>query len=229
MINNKNTIQVYYNIENNNINIKLDQNERYIKTFKEYKVDATVIQIRSKDNIYKDYFLEPELGYDNNSLEKKEIFIPQFPGFKTIKNARGIIKNINSNNPYEFTHLAKTQEGSSGSPIFLKGDKKVMGIHKEGDINLQENYGDFIAPIISILTNDIMNILNKKQINQINNNQVNNNISFNTQHSFGHISSNSNNTNILVGPVYPINQLKTPNKIANNMNNNIAKQKNLNN
>ena len=51
MINNKNTIQVWYNVEDNNINIKLDPNERYIKTFKEYKVDATAIQIINKDDI----------------------------------------------------------------------------------------------------------------------------------------------------------------------------------
>ena len=43
MINNKNTIQVSYNIKKKNINIKLDQNERYIKTFKDNQVDATVI------------------------------------------------------------------------------------------------------------------------------------------------------------------------------------------
>ena len=207
MINNKNTIEVYYNIENNNKKIKLDTDERYIKTFKDYKIDVTAIQMRSYDKIYEDYFLEPELGYDKNNLVKKEIFIPQFPGFKQIKNARGIIKNINYENPNEFTHLAKTQKGSSGSPIFLKGNKKVIGIHKEGDQFLQENYGDFISPIISILTNDIMNRLNTIQINpmnnnQINNNQINNNISLYTQHSFDQVSTYSNNTNIIVGPSY---------------------------
>ncbi len=62
MINNKNTIQVWYNVEENNINIKLEPSERYIKTFKEHNVDATAIQIITKDDIYKDYFLEPELG-----------------------------------------------------------------------------------------------------------------------------------------------------------------------
>ena len=233
MINNKNTIQVLYNIESNSINIKLDQSERYIKTFKEYKVDATVIQIRSKDNVYKDYFLEPELGYDSNDLVLKEIFIPQFPGFQQIKNARGIIKNINYGSPNEFTHLAKTQKGSSGSPIFLKGNKKVIGIHKEGDKFMQENYGDFIAPIISILTNEFMNIFNRMQINQINdshnNNQINNNISLNTQNSFGQVSTYNNNSNFLVGPTYPINQLKSPYEINPNMNNNIATPGNLNN
>ena len=53
MINNKNIIEVYYNIENNILDIKLDQSERYIKTFKEYNVDATVIlKIKSMKIIF---------------------------------------------------------------------------------------------------------------------------------------------------------------------------------
>ena len=91
MIKNKKEINVSFNIEKKNINLKLDQSERYIKTFKENNVDATVIQIRSKDRVYEDYFLEPELGYDNNNLVGKEIFIPQFPALQPIQNARGII------------------------------------------------------------------------------------------------------------------------------------------
>ena len=82
MINNKNIIQVWYNIEKKNINIKPEQTERYIKTFKENRVDATVIQIIPNDKVYEDYFLEPELGYANNNLKGKEIFITQFPGLK---------------------------------------------------------------------------------------------------------------------------------------------------
>ena len=216
MINNKNAVNVSFNIENKSINIKLEQKERYMKTFKEYKLDATVIQIRSKDKVYEDYFLEPELGYDYNLLVGKEIFIPQFPKFKEIKNARGTIKEIHSGSPNEFTHLAKTQKGSSGSPIFLKGNKKVLGIHKEGSLIKQENYGDFIAPIISIITNDIMARLNAIMINnnQINNNQINNNSSFNSQYKFGLVNFN-NNSNILVRPVLPVNQIQPVNKILN--------------
>ena len=113
-------VKVSFNIGKKDINIKWEQSERYIKTFKDYKVDATVIQIRSKDNIYEDYFLEPELGYDNNKLIGKEIFIPQIPSFKQLANSRGIIKEISHINPNEFTHLEKTQKGSSGSSIFYK-------------------------------------------------------------------------------------------------------------
>ena len=221
MINNKNMILVLFNIENNSINIKLDKNERYIKTFIDKKIDATLIQITSKDNIYKDYFLEPELGYDYNNLVGKEIFIPQFPGFQQLKNSRGIIKNLNYNSPNEFIHLAKTQKGSSGSPIFLKGNKKVIGIHKEGDPIIQENYGDFIAPIISTLIYDIMNLFNKMKIN---NEQNNINVSINSQNNFGLINPN-NNSKILVGREYPNNQIKNVNQI----NHNIPMPGNLNN
>ena len=168
MIENKRTVNVLFNIESKKINIKLEPSERYIKTFKEYNVDATAIQIRTKDNIYEDYFLEPELGYDYKNLQGKEIFIPQFPSYQQLKNARGIIKKINDTNPNEFTHLAKTKSGSSGSPIFLKGNKRVLGIHKEGNTIMNENYGDFIAPIISILTTDIMSRPNVVLINNNN-------------------------------------------------------------
>ena len=82
MINNKKVVNISYNKKNNIKDIKLDPSERYIKTFKDNQVDATVIKILPKDDIYKDYFLEPELGYANNNLIGKEIFITQFPGLK---------------------------------------------------------------------------------------------------------------------------------------------------
>ena len=56
MINNKKVVYISYNIERKNIDIKLDESERYIKTFKDNQVDATVIKILPKDYIYKDYF-----------------------------------------------------------------------------------------------------------------------------------------------------------------------------
>ena len=52
---------------------------------------------------------------------------------------------------YELFHNASTKEGSSGSPIFLKNTTKVIGIHKQGDKYKEENYGNFIFPIIYML------------------------------------------------------------------------------
>ena len=56
---------------------------------------------------------------------------------------------------YEFTHLASTEKGSSGSPIFLDKSVKVLGIHKEGNEVKKENYADFIYPAINLIKNDM--------------------------------------------------------------------------
>lgn len=83
-----------------------------------------------------------------------------------LKNSRSIIKKIENE---EFIHLASTEHGSSGSPIFLKDSIKIIGIHKQGDKEQTENYADFISPIFNILKNDIKIIKNK-----INNDNMNN-------------------------------------------------------
>ena len=80
------------------------------------------------------------------------IYIPQYAEGKELKNAKGIIKEINK---YEFTHLASTLRGSSGSPIFLENSIRVIGIHKAGSTVKLENYGDFIYPAINIIKEDI--------------------------------------------------------------------------
>ena len=67
----------------------------------------------------------------NNEIINNSIYIPQYPGGKGLMNAKGIIKEINK---YEFTHLANTEQGSSGSPIFLEKRIHVIGIHKQGNI-----------------------------------------------------------------------------------------------
>ena len=156
-------------------NIKLDRNKRYIKSFKEKGLDITAVEILDDDNIPTEYFLLPELDIPiNNKLIKSEIYIPQYIGEyqklkneegihtedaiiehneKELKNAEGIINYINN---YEFSHLANTQKGSSGSPIFLKNSNRVIGIHKAG-IKNKENFGDFILPVINIIKEDIRN------------------------------------------------------------------------
>ena len=114
-----------------------------------------------------------------------------------------------------------TEKGSSGSPIFLEGKRKVIGIHKEGDPVNRVNFGDFIEPIISILTKEIMARFNQMQVN---NNPIvinNNNVSLNSYHSFGKVSNYNNNSNFLLGPIYPknnnnINMIRDINIIQNN-------------
>ena len=82
------------------------------------------------------------------------IYIPQYADGKELHNERGIIKDIDE---YEFTHLANTKKGSSGSPIFLENCNKVIGFNKESNKDKTENFGNFIYPAINIIKNDIKN------------------------------------------------------------------------
>ena len=162
--NNNIIIYIFYDNENKCANIKLGNKKRYIKSFIDKELDITVVEILDEDNISKDYFLFPETeAMINNRLINNNIYIPQYVKGKELMNARGIIKDINK---YEVIHLANTEKGSSGSPIFLENSIYVIGIHKEGDKDKTENYGDFIYPAINIIKDDIREKRNKgKYIN----------------------------------------------------------------
>ena len=127
--NNNNNIVIKYDNELKTANIKLDKNKRYIKSFENFGLDITVVEILDEDNINLDFFLwnEPEDFVKNGELIKSNIYIPQYAQGKELVNARGLIIDINK---YEFTHLASTEHGSSGSPIFLENSIIVIGIHK---------------------------------------------------------------------------------------------------
>jgi hypothetical protein len=151
IINTNNNIYISYDNEYE-INLKLDPSKRYIKSFIDEGLDITVIEILEEDKISKDHFLYNELLIDDNKLINSQIYIPQYAKGKELVNARGKIIKINK---YEFTHLANTEYGSSGSPIFLINSERVIGIHKESNRDQTKNYGDFIYPVIDIIKNDI--------------------------------------------------------------------------
>jgi len=146
--NNNTIINISYNNEFKRTNIKLGNEKRYIKSFIDIGLDITVVEIVDKDNISKEYFLYPQLeNLINIRLINSKIYIPQYAGGNRLVNARGIIKEIDK---YEFAHLVNTEKGSSGSPIFLENSIYVIGIHKQGNKDKTENYGDFIYPVIII-------------------------------------------------------------------------------
>ena len=143
-------INILYDNEFKSFEINLNNKKRYMKSLKDVNLDITVVELLGEDNISKDYYLYPEIEeWINNDLINNSIYIPQYPGGKGLMNAKGIIKEINK---YEFTHLANTEQGSSGSPIFLENRINIIGIHKQGNIKKTENYGDFIYPAINIIT-----------------------------------------------------------------------------
>ena len=160
IIKQRKTITIYYDSESIVKEIDLNPDERFIKEFKtELNIDATFIEIIPKDKIEKNYFLLPLLEYMNefNDLINKEITIIQYPLGGKLSYSNGIIKEINK---YEFTHLASTKSGSSGSPVFLKDTYQVIGIHKSGKIDNSENYNDFIGPIFNYFRHKFKNKIN---------------------------------------------------------------------
>ena len=146
MIELKETIEIYYDNGNIRKEIKIDTEERYIKDYKNLKIDALIIEILEKDNINEDYFLLPDLEYINGyeNYINKEIYIPQYSEGGDLNYAKGKIKEINN---YEFSHLSNSKKNSSGNPIFINGSIKVIGISKQSVENNSENYGNFIGPM----------------------------------------------------------------------------------
>ena len=163
MVENKENIEIKYDYESKGIKIKLDKTKRIIKDFIDIKIDAIIVEILPEDNIGINYFLEPEINI-NNDIINKPIFIPQYPAGNKFCYSTGFIKKINN---IEIVHNSSTICGSSGSPIFLENSIKVICIHKQGNINKKENYGNFIYPIIQELqkNNVIKKIVDKNEKN----------------------------------------------------------------
>ena len=154
MIDSKNEIEVYYDNQKSKLKFPLNKDERFIRSYRYINIDATVIEILQKDNVDDKFFLLPNLDYINGyeQFEGQDIYIPQFPGEKNLSFSLGKIKLINIYTN-EFTHLASTRPGSSGSPIFLAGSSLVLGIHKKSKIKKEENYGNFLGPVFNSLKN----------------------------------------------------------------------------
>ena len=139
---------------NQNLKIELDKDKRYIQDFLFLKLDAIIIEIIEKEFIDKNEFLSPNLEYLNgySKFKNKTIDIFQYPQIQSEINYdifydKGEIIKVNEYE-YELTYLVNTSEGSSGSPIFILNDNTVLGMHKQGDESIKENYGLFIGPIV---------------------------------------------------------------------------------
>ena len=118
IINNNYNINIYYDNEEKELNIKLDTTKRYIKSFKEENLDIAIVQILlDEDNISEDYFLWNDDEYDNNKLINSDIYILQYTQEKKLKKVKSKLSKINK---YEFIFLSNTEElgSSKGYPIF---------------------------------------------------------------------------------------------------------------
>ena len=137
------------------LKFNLDKEERIIICLDEnLKLDVTIVEILPKDNLNDSNdsnFFQPyeELDELNEKFLGNDIRIVQFPEGGEISLSTGKIIKFFETNSNCFFHDASTKKGSSGSPIMLKGDDKVFGIHRGS--NQVNNIGIFIGIIIDII------------------------------------------------------------------------------
>ena len=145
IVESKQNIEIFYDYESKKNKIDLNKDKRFIEDYIDINIDIIIIQILEEDNIDKNYFLSPYMG-EISKLEGKRIYITQFPKGKKLCYSKGGIIRIDN---YELIHNASTDIGSSGSPIFIKNSTEVIGIHKQGNIEKSENYGNFYIQLLN--------------------------------------------------------------------------------
>ena len=155
LIEKKSKITFFYDNSNKMKEFALDTSKRYIKDFQDINIDATIVEILTTDKIIDDYFLLPNFEFMENlgGLNNKLIQIFQYPNGENLGFSEGEIIKIKKK---EITHKAGTKEGSSGSPLFIKGTTGVIGIHKAEDKDKDEGYADFIGPIYKFFRNGLV-------------------------------------------------------------------------
>ena len=129
------------------------------------------MEILREDGLSEENFLFPNLDlddYDYEKLKSKNIFIPQYPLGQNLKLSTGEFKEIKSF-IYSFYHFASTNEGSSGSPVFLSENGKIFGIHKGSLEEKKENLFYCLFPVFRAIKLDLKF---KEEIYQKDNNTV---------------------------------------------------------
>ena len=147
---------------------EFDKNSRK-KRIKKYLKDLDIMgmQIFDSDEIIKQKikFLSCSTNHeeDYSDCYEKEAFILQFPNGGDLEYASGKImdkEKSKNRKKYEFFHSVDTDGGSSGSPIILFENKKVIGVHtgfsfeNEYDYNIGAFIGELYKEIIKLIKND---------------------------------------------------------------------------
>ena len=144
----KNSSQLSINFKNKERTIVLNNRIKYTNE----KLDFTIIEILSQDTFFSEItFLNiDDYIMDNDSESeyvKDDICIFQFPEGK-LSFDKG---EIDSFEKYKIKYFVSTESGSSGSPILLLDDFKIIGIHSKGSKNGKKNKGYFMKYILNDL------------------------------------------------------------------------------
>ena len=159
--------------------ISYDFDKRVIKYFPK-PFDILAIDILEKDKLNNITYLE--YVYDDmNNYINKEICVLHHPEGKKLHLSCGTINKIDET-IYEFEHNLDTDYGSSGSPVILIENCKVIGIHKKRIKESDNKKGTFIFKLIEKINGkpnispNFMNLNKLNYVNEINDNSNNQSI-----------------------------------------------------
>ena len=145
---NKSGERIIIFIKEENRSRLLDLNNRIKYTDKE--LDITFVEIKP-DIDHINYFLELDDNLLNNGTtayyNEKTIYNIHYP-LENLSVSFGIIKGIEKNKEYNFMHYCSTLPGSSGSPILLSKNNKIVGVHKLTSKYFNYNTGVFLKDAI---------------------------------------------------------------------------------
>ena len=172
------------------INIKLEDDKRIIKCY-DKPIDITINEILDIDGVksftdFLSYDRNYEDGYEH--YKNKDIFILQHPEGKDLECGMGKIINIIGN---QFEHSVDTDKGSSGSPIILISNSRVVGIHKKKLHNCKNNEGTFIGILIDKfieLEDTIFSGNEEKSKNELSGEELSHNETFKNEISYDTIT-----------------------------------------
>lgn len=134
----------------------MDNIERYISYYEGEK-DVTVIEVLEKDKISDNKYLLVDLNYKHIYQNGKYLLVG-YPRDSIYGNERHISSEEKKNRWFWIWTFFAYWKGSSGAPICLFDNIKVIGINKAGHkINLI-NFSTFIRTIIDELENEYKEI-----------------------------------------------------------------------
>ena len=148
-----NSLKISLNDENEFREIKVNNR----KIFLNNEIASAFIEILPEDKINNFLEIDNDLFKDDESLkyiyERKSIYVLHYPKSDIAAMNSGIFGDLND---YTFTHFCNTEMGSSGGPIILLDNLKVIGIHKGGDKHSNFNIATFIKyPIVEFIKKNI--------------------------------------------------------------------------
>ena len=123
------------------------------KIYTNYVFDVTIVEILPCDNIDESCFMKIDNNIFSESInyeyKKKNIYLIHYPKGNIAKYSLGIIQDISVDNKYNIEHTCSTEHGSSGCPILLLHNYKIIEVHKGATNDFNFNLGTLLkGPII---------------------------------------------------------------------------------